>query len=84
MWKSSQYYEQIFLSISSFFNGLQISIFRKSAWEYNAERKQYYLHQFAIGQPDLNYRHPQVQEEMKVCVTFPFKQIRSDAALPTS
>lgn len=44
----------------------QISIFRKSAWEYNAKRGQYYLHQFVIGQPDLNYREPKVQQEMKV------------------
>ncbi|KAI8429208.1 hypothetical protein MSG28_007739 [Choristoneura fumiferana] len=37
---------------------LRISIFRKSAWEYNEERQQFYLHQFVIGQPDLNYREP--------------------------
>ncbi|CAB3243402.1 unnamed protein product [Arctia plantaginis] len=47
-----------------------ISKFRKSAWEYNEDRKQYYLHQFVIGQPDLNYRHPQVQEEMKDVLRF--------------
>jgi len=43
-----------------------VSVFRKSAWEYNAKRGQYYLHQFAIGQPDLNYRDPRVVNEMKV------------------
>ncbi|XP_049866375.1 maltase A1-like [Pectinophora gossypiella] len=47
-----------------------ISIFRKSAWEYNATRGQYYLHQFVIGQPDLNYREPKVQQEMKDVIRF--------------
>ncbi|KAI8429209.1 hypothetical protein MSG28_007739 [Choristoneura fumiferana] len=47
-----------------------ISIFRKSAWEYNEERQQFYLHQFVIGQPDLNYREPKVQEEMKDVLRF--------------
>ena len=47
-----------------------VSIFRKSAWEYNAVRGQYYLHQFVIGQPDLNYREPKVQQEMKDVLRF--------------
>ncbi|KAJ8732987.1 hypothetical protein PYW07_015586 [Mythimna separata] len=47
-----------------------ISIFRKSAWEYNAVRGQYYLHQFVIGQPDLNYRNEKVREEMKDVLRF--------------
>ncbi|KOB65652.1 Alpha amylase, partial [Operophtera brumata] len=47
-----------------------ISIFRKSAWEFNAVRGQYYLHQFVIGQPDLNYRSAKVQQEMKDVLSF--------------
>ncbi|KAG6439332.1 hypothetical protein O3G_MSEX000683, partial [Manduca sexta] len=34
-----------------------VSIFRKSAWQYHPIRQQFYLHQFVIGQPDLNYRN---------------------------
>ena len=45
-----------------------VSNFRYSAWEYHPVRKEYYLHQFAIKQPDLNYRNPNVVEEMKVCL----------------
>ncbi|XP_053603084.1 maltase A1-like isoform X2 [Plodia interpunctella] len=47
-----------------------VSNFRKSAWEYSTTRGQYYLHQFAIGQPDLNYREAKVQEEMKNVLRF--------------
>ncbi|XP_025200270.1 maltase A1-like [Melanaphis sacchari] len=36
-----------------------------SAWEWNDERQQYYLHQFQVKQPDLNYRNPSVREEIK-------------------
>jgi alpha-glucosidase len=37
-----------------------------SAWEWNADRKEFYLHQFAKEQPDLNFRNPAVKEEMLV------------------
>jgi alpha-glucosidase len=37
-----------------------------SAWEWNADREQFYLHQFAKEQPDLNFRNPAVKEEMLV------------------
>ncbi|KAJ2951412.1 hypothetical protein O0L34_g13556 [Tuta absoluta] len=47
-----------------------ISIFRKSAWEYNPTRGQYFFHQFVIGQPDLNYREPKVREEMNNVLRF--------------
>ncbi|XP_049703012.2 maltase A1 [Helicoverpa armigera] len=47
-----------------------VSVFRKSAWEYNSVRGQYYLHQFVIGQPDLNYRSAKVREEMKDVLRF--------------
>ncbi|XP_055838561.1 maltase A1-like [Episyrphus balteatus] len=42
-----------------------LQAFRGSAWEWNDERQQYYLHQFAVQQADLNYRNPVVVEEMK-------------------
>ncbi|VVD04051.1 unnamed protein product [Leptidea sinapis] len=47
-----------------------VSHFRRSMWEYHPGRGQYYLHQFAIGQPDLNYRSQRVQAEMKEVLRF--------------
>ncbi|KAJ8726609.1 hypothetical protein PYW07_001307 [Mythimna separata] len=47
-----------------------VSALRKSAWEYREEVGKYYLHQFVIGQPDLNYRNPDVVEEMKNVIRF--------------
>ncbi|XP_013201068.2 maltase 2 [Amyelois transitella] len=47
-----------------------VSNFRKSAWEYSTTRGQFYLHQFAIGQPDLNYREAKVQQAMKDVLRF--------------
>ncbi|XP_041976071.1 maltase A1-like [Aricia agestis] len=47
-----------------------VSTFRKSAWEWNSAREQYYLHQFVIGQPDLNYRSARLQQEMKDVLSF--------------
>ncbi|KAK0161426.1 hypothetical protein PV327_009897 [Microctonus hyperodae] len=44
--------------------------FQGSAWEWNAQRNQYYLHQFAVGQPDLNYRNKLVQDEMMNAMKF--------------
>ncbi|XP_041776082.1 maltase 2-like [Anopheles merus] len=39
------------------------SVFYGSAWEWSELRGEYYLHQFAKGQPDLNYRNPDVVAE---------------------
>ncbi|XP_077296029.1 maltase A1-like isoform X2 [Arctopsyche grandis] len=47
-----------------------VSVFRKSAWEYRPERDQFYLHQFTVQQPDLNYRNPAVVEKMKDVLKF--------------
>jgi alpha-glucosidase len=41
------------------------SLFRFSAWEWSEKRQEYYLHQCATFQPDLNYRNPDVVKEMK-------------------
>ncbi|KPJ07576.1 Maltase 2 [Papilio machaon] len=46
------------------------SQFRGSAWEYREEVGKYYLHQFVVGQPDLNYRNPDVVEEIKNVIRF--------------
>ena len=41
-----------------------LSIFGGSAWEWHGERMQYYLHNFLIEQPDLNFHNAQVQQEL--------------------
>uniref|UniRef100_A0A4Y0BPV4 alpha-glucosidase n=1 Tax=Anopheles funestus TaxID=62324 RepID=A0A4Y0BPV4_ANOFN len=41
-----------------------------SAWEWNDDRKQFYLHQFHTKQPDLNYRNPAVVQAMKNVLRF--------------
>ena len=38
--------------------------FSGSAWEWVPEVRQYYLHQFAVKQPDLNWDNPKVREEL--------------------
>jgi glycosidase len=35
-------------------------------WTWNEERQQFYLHQFGVKQPDLDFRNPAVRQEMKV------------------
>lgn len=47
-----------------------LSVFGKSAWTFDEDRQQYYLHQFAPEQPDLNYRELLVIEEMKNVLRF--------------
>uniref|UniRef100_A0A182QXR2 alpha-glucosidase n=1 Tax=Anopheles farauti TaxID=69004 RepID=A0A182QXR2_9DIPT len=47
-----------------------IQAFRGSAWEWSDLRQQYYLHQFTVEQPDLNYRNPKVVQEMKDVLLF--------------
>nr|CAD7263069.1 unnamed protein product [Timema shepardi] len=47
-----------------------LSVFRGPAWEWNVERGQYYYHQFAVKQPDLNFRNPHLVDEMKDAMTF--------------
>ena len=42
-----------------------ISVFGGPAWTYDNVTDQYYFHQFASFQPDLNYRNPEVREAME-------------------
>jgi alpha-glucosidase len=38
------------------------SVFGGSAWQWDARRYQYYLHNFMTAQPDLNFHNPAVQD----------------------
>jgi len=55
-----------------------------SAWEYDDDRKRYYLHQFAPGQPDLNWWNPDVRDEFDDILRFWFDRgvrgVRIDVA----
>ncbi|MCM3397358.1 alpha-glucosidase [Oceanobacillus profundus] len=46
------------------------SIFGGSAWEYDKETKEYYLHVFSKKQPDLNWENPIVREELYTMVNW--------------
>lgn len=41
-----------------------------SAWTWNEIRQEFYYHQFAVKQPDLNFRNDKVVEAMKDVLTF--------------
>ena len=41
-----------------------LSIFGGSGWQWDARREQYYLHNFLVSQPDLNFHCPAVQQEL--------------------
>jgi len=41
-----------------------LSVFGGSAWQWDARREQYYLHNFLTSQPDLNLHDPAVQEAL--------------------
>jgi alpha-glucosidase len=40
------------------------AVFGGPAWRWEPRRRQYYLHNFLVSQPDLNFYNPQVQEEL--------------------
>ncbi|XP_058823710.1 maltase 1-like [Topomyia yanbarensis] len=46
------------------------SVFYGSAWEWSDIRKEYYLHQFEVTQPDLNYRNEAVIAEFDEILRF--------------
>ncbi len=39
-----------------------LSVFGGSAWSWDTQRRQYYLHNFLAEQPDLNFHNPAVQD----------------------
>ena len=41
-----------------------LSIFGGSAWQWDARREQYYLHNFLTSQPDLNFHNEDVQQAL--------------------
>ncbi|UWQ94307.1 alpha-glucosidase family protein [Rhodobacteraceae bacterium M385] len=47
-----------------------LSIFGGSAWHWDARREQYYLHNFLVSQPDLNFHEPAVQDALLDVVRF--------------
>ncbi len=47
-----------------------LSCFGGSAWEYDARTRQYYYHAFLRDQPDINWRNPEVVEEMLNALRF--------------
>lgn len=46
------------------------SIFSGSAWQYDDQTEEYYLHLFSKKQPDLNWENPKVREEVYDLMTF--------------
>ncbi len=46
------------------------SVFGGSAWAYNSETGEYYLHSFHEKQPDLNWENKSVRKEMQAVVDF--------------
>lgn len=41
-----------------------LSVFGGPAWQWDSRRRQYYLHNFLIEQPDLNFHNPEVRQAM--------------------
>ncbi|HVM91457.1 MAG TPA: alpha-glucosidase [Terriglobales bacterium] len=51
-----------------------ISGFGGSAWQFDPKTGQYYYHFFAVGQPDLNWRNPAVENAMFDVTRFWYKR----------
>ena len=47
-----------------------LSVFGGSAWEWDPEREQYYLHNFLSSQPDFNFHNEEVQDYVLGIVKF--------------
>ena len=47
-----------------------LSIFGGSAWQWDAKREQYFMHNFLTSQPDLNFHNPDVQAALLDVVKF--------------
>lgn len=51
-----------------------LSIFGGPAWQWEPRRGQYYLHNFLVSQPDLNFHNPQVVQQVLAEVEFWLKR----------
>ena len=51
-----------------------VSFFSGSAWEYDEQTAEYYLHLFSKKQPDLNWENPKVREEIYNVMHFWFEK----------
>ncbi|MBP1806106.1 alpha-glucosidase [Rubellimicrobium aerolatum] len=47
-----------------------LSVFGGSAWQFDARRRQYYLHNFLTEQPDLNFHNPEVVDALLSAMRF--------------
>jgi len=47
-----------------------LSVFGGSAWAWESRRRQYYLHNFLVEQPDLNFHNPEVTAQLLDDVAF--------------
>lgn len=47
-----------------------VSVFSGSAWQYDAETDEYFLHLFSKKQPDLNWENPKVRKEVYDMMTW--------------
>uniref|UniRef100_A0A8C8Z6R9 Amino acid transporter heavy chain SLC3A1 n=1 Tax=Prolemur simus TaxID=1328070 RepID=A0A8C8Z6R9_PROSS len=47
-----------------------LSVYGNSSWHFDEVRNQCYFHQFTKEQPDLNFRNPDVQEEVNEIIQF--------------
>jgi alpha-glucosidase len=47
-----------------------ISVFGGSAWHFDPRRRQYYLHNFLVEQPDLNFHTPEVLDALEDAMRF--------------
>lgn len=41
-----------------------LSIFGGTGWQWEPRRQQYYLHNFLVSQPDLNFHNPEVRQQL--------------------
>jgi len=63
-----------------------LGYFSGPAWEWEPATQQYYLHSFLKEQPDLNWRNPEVRQEMQAVLRFWLDRgvdgFRIDSVLP--
>ena len=50
------------------------SCFGGSAWQYDPKTEEYYFHEFAVGQPDLNWENPKIMDEIADAINFWMKK----------